>query len=127
MIKLRFVKICNHVELLICLICSILVFILLGINFFSLYQLIPILIFYIFTRTTFKHINGFYIKVCYSLSVIAFLLYPLAMQIGWYFDINEMASGSSTSALLFVYLPIYSTVLGIVPSCAAIFLNRKKI
>ncbi|MET4083157.1 hypothetical protein ABIB40_003126 [Pedobacter sp. UYP30] len=124
MIKLDFFKINNYKSLILCMVCSALVFVLLGINFFSVYQLVPILTFYIFQRTTFHDIHGLYLKLCHLLSIIAFLVYPLSMQIGWYFDINKMASASSTSGLLFVYLPIYSTILGLIPSLAAIVIKR---
>ena len=38
------------------------------------------------------------------------LLYHLA----WFLDIGSMASGSSTSALIFIFFPIYAVVLGYV-------------
>jgi F0F1-type ATP synthase assembly protein I len=34
------------------------------------------------------------------------------VHIQWYFDINGAATGSSTSALIFAVLPIYSFILG---------------
>lgn len=110
----------------LCLLCAILVFVLLGLNFFAAYQLLPILIFIIFRRKVFQTIKGQYVRLCYALSVLAFLLFPLVMQIGWYFDINEMSSGSSTSGLLFLYLPIYSIFLGLIPALLAIFIKRKQ-
>jgi energy-coupling factor transporter transmembrane protein EcfT len=38
----------------------------------------------------------------------------LFVHFQWYFDINDAATGSSTSALIFAVLPVYSLILGAV-------------
>lgn len=104
----------NITALILCLSCAIVAFLVLGFNYFAFYQLLPIAIFYVFQITVFKKIKrsektAF---ICYILAILILLLFPLAAQIMWYFDINSLASKSSTSGLLFVWLPIYSVLPG---------------
>lgn len=44
---------------------------------------------------------------------IGFTLGPLVLaHAAWIFDWNRTATGSSTSALMFIFLPIYALILG---------------
>ena len=103
----------NSIAFLLCIFCTIIIFSILGLNYFSVYQLLPISLFYFFQVKLFNKSKEFYLKVCYILSMLIFLIFPVLAIIFWYFDINGMASGSSTSGLLFVWLPIYAVIPGI--------------
>lgn len=111
----------NTTALLLCLVCAGAAFLILGFNYFALYQLLPIVIFYIFQVKIFSKIKRADTAsvICYVLSVLILLLFPLAAQIMWHFDINQLASKSSTSGLLFVWLPIYALLPGIIPCIVA--------
>jgi len=116
----------NLTAFLFCVFCSAVAFFVLGINYFALYQLLPIFIFYIFHITVFNKIKGTLLVVCYVLSVLLLLIFPLSAQISWYYDIDHLASKSSTSGLLFVWLPIYAVIPGIIPCLVAWIFKPKK-
>lgn len=117
----------NITALVLCLFCAIVAFLILGFNLFAMYQLLPIAVFYVFQITVFKKINpsdrtSF---IFYILSVLVLLIFPMAAQLMWHFDINNLASKSSTSGLLFVWLPIYALVPGIITCSLAWIISRK--
>lgn len=119
----------NITALILCLSCAVVAFLVLGFNYFALYQLLPIAVFYIFQITVFKKIkrSDKAAFICYILAILILLLFPLIAQIMWYFDINSLASKSSTSGLLFVWLPIYAVLPGIVICFLAWIISRKSI
>lgn len=110
---------------IVCLLCSAIIFLTLGINIFSVYQLLPILTFYFFQVKVFNKGRGLLLKVCYILTILILLVFPLLAQVSWYFDINRMATKSSTSGLLFVYLPIYAILPGVLPGIVASIFKSK--
>lgn len=117
----------NTPAFLLCLLCVVAVFLILGFNYFSLYQLLPIAVFYTFQVKVFSKIKrsdkaSF---ICYILSILILLVFPLTAQVMWYFDINNLASKSSTSGLLFVWLPVYAILPGILTCSAAWIIKRK--
>lgn len=109
-----------------CLSCAAVAFLVLGINYFAAYQLLPIIVFYLFQRSVFKTIPTAAIKLCYISAILILLAFPLLAQLSWYFDINGSASSSSTSGLLFVFLPIYATLPGLLPCAIAAYLKQKQ-
>jgi len=117
----------NRTAFLLCLLCSVAAFLILGFNYFALYQLLPIVVFYIFQLKVFKKIKRPHTApfIFYMLSLLILLAFPLAAQITWYFDINSIASKSSTSGLLFVWLPIYAVLPGIMTCSMAWIIMRK--
>lgn len=117
----------NITALILCLACAIVAFLVLGFNYFALYQLLPIAVFYVFQLTVLKKINRSDTAafICYILAVLILLVFPLIAQIMWYFDINNLASKSSTSGLLFVWLPIYAVLPGIIICSLAWIISRK--
>lgn len=118
----------NTTALILCLLCAIVAFVVLGFNYFALYQLLPIFVFYLFQVKVFSKIKRSHTAafVCYLLSIAILLVFPLIAQIMWHFDINELASKSSTSGLLFVWLPIYAVLPGIFPCIAAWLMMRNR-
>ena len=116
----------RSIALALCVICSIVPFIAIGINYFALYQLLPIVVFYLFQRSVFRYMNSTQIKVCYIFAILILLIFPMAAQLAWYFDINKLASKSSTSGLLFVFLPIYATLPGLLPCVIASYIKSKR-
>lgn len=117
----------NITALILCLVCAVVAFMVLGFNYFALYQLLPIAVFCVFQLTVFKRINRSNTAafICYILAVLILLVFPLTAQIMWYFDINNLASKSSTSGLLFVWLPIYAVLPGIIICSLAWIISRK--
>lgn len=115
----------NNTALLLCVLCAVFAFLILGVNYFALYQLLPILVFYGFQVKVFNQFTSPASNVCYALAVLILLLFPLLAQISWYFDWNDLASKSSTSGLLFVWLPMYALLPGIVPCLVAWILKAK--
>lgn len=118
----------NITAFIVCLICSVAAFLILGFNYFALYQLLPIAVFYIFQLTVFSKLqrSEIFARICYLISFLILLIFPLISQLMWYFDINQMASKSSTSGLLFVWLPIYALLPGIVPCIIAWIIHSKR-
>lgn len=117
----------NITALILCLLCAVVAFLILGFNYFALYQLLPIAVFYIFQVKVFSKIkrSDKVSFICYILSILILLVFPLTAQVMWYFDINNLASKSSTSGLLFVWLPIYAILPGILTCLVAWIINRK--
>lgn len=113
-----------NIPYLLCLICTIMAFVILGINLFAVYQLLPIAIFLIFHKKVFLASKGRYLTFCHQLTILAFLLYPLTMQLAWRLDLYHIATESSTSGLLFVYLPIYAVSLGLISALIGAILKK---
>ncbi|KZX82167.1 hypothetical protein A3715_31085 [Oleiphilus sp. HI0009] len=82
-------------------------------NIGSLWVLSPLIV--IYARVVLAGKSG---KQRHITAAKGFLLLVLPLMwfihIQWYFDINGTATGSSTSALVFVALPVYSFLLGAV-------------
>lgn len=118
----------NITALIICIICSIAAFLMLGFNYFALYQLLPIVVFFIFQVTVFNRLqrSETFARICYIISFSILLMFPLFAQSMYYFDINQTASKSSTSGLLFVWLPIYAVLPGLVPCSIAWIIHSKR-
>lgn len=117
----------NTTVLILCLLCAVAAFLILGFNYFALYQLLPIVVFYVFQWMVFDKIkrSDTTSMVFYILALVILLVFPLLAQIMWYFDINHLASKSSTSGLLFVWLPIYAAIPGIIISSLAWIISRR--
>ena len=115
----------NPVALLLCLSCAAVAFLVLGPNYFALYQLLPIAVFYVFQLTVFSKVRGTASLVCHVLAVLILLIFPLLAQLSWHFDLNGLATKSSTSGLLFVWLPIYALLPGMVACLAALVIKFK--
>jgi len=80
-------------------------------NPFSYWNCVPILIAYAITRNAtksvaFKKVAG---AIGFCLTSIGLTVF---IHVLWLLDWNEIATGSSTSALVFVFLPVYSLLLG---------------
>lgn len=114
------------IPLVCCLSCAAIAFLVLGINYFAAYQLLPIIVFYLFHRSVFKTIPTAAIRLCYISAILILLAFPLLAQLSWYFNLKGSASSSSTSGLLFVFLPIYATLPGLLPCAIAAYLKQKQ-
>ena len=117
----------NITALILCLSCAVVAFLVLGFNYFALYQLLPIAVFYIFQLKVFNKIkcSDMASFICYILAILILLVFLIIAQIMWYFDINNLASKSSTSGLLFVWLPIYAVLPGIVICSLTWMISRR--
>jgi len=82
-------------------------------NIGSLWVLSPLIV--IYARVVMAGKSG---KKRHIAATKGFLLLVLPLMwfihVQWYFDINGAATGSSTSALVFAVLPVYSFLLGAV-------------
>ena len=114
------------IPLICCLSCAAVAFLVLGINYFAAFQLLPIIVFYLFQRSIFKNISNVAIRLCYIFAILILLAFPLMAQLSWHFDINGSATRSSTSGLLFVFLPIYATLPGLLPCTIAAYLKQRQ-
>lgn len=82
-------------------------------NIGSLWVLSPLIV--IYARVVMAGKSGKKRHITASKGFLFFVL-PLMwfIHIQWYFDINGTATGSSTSALVFAVLPVYSFLFGAV-------------
>ncbi|MBW8192967.1 hypothetical protein K0504_18210 [Neiella marina] len=96
---------------LIFLMLSLLTFVAMGsdANLFVLWNIAPIiLVAIVFNITVFK---GFLKSSAFHMIVGTILLHSYFHSV-MYFDIGKAATGSSTSALVYIYFPIYSVFFG---------------
>lgn len=115
----------NRTAFLLGLFCSAVAFLTLGFNYFALYQLLPIVVFYLFQVKLFKGVSSTSLKICYLLAIIILLAFPLLVQLSWYFDLFSFKSKSSTSGLIFVWLPLYALLPGLLPCVIASWIKSK--
>ncbi len=86
-------------------------------HFFVLWNIIPIFVCaFIYNKTTSQQL----IKNSSFHAVIAIILFHSSYHMVMYFDIGKAATGSSTSALAYIFIPIYAVAFG-----GAIFLISK--
>jgi ACR3 family arsenite efflux pump ArsB len=93
-------------------------------NPLSYWNCVPILTAYAITKNAtksagFKRMAG---AIGFCLASIGL---TVLMHVLWLLDWNKIATGSSTSALVFVFLPVYSLLSGGVGYLIGYFLGRK--
>ena len=102
--------------------CALLVFATEGFHPFAVWNCVPILVAYLFAVMILEKARGLWRNVDPRIkgSLIGFVVAAVGVtlftHIAWVTDLGRVASASSTSGLLFLFLPIYSVILGIVGS-----------
>jgi len=85
--------------------------------YFWLWSVAPFALYYLFARKKIYQWGNlkFRQKVGLVLFPLTAIGIPALHSIYWVFDIGNYSSGSSTSALAFVFIPLYALVLSLVP------------
>lgn len=85
------------------------------INPFILWNIIPLIIGYIFIRRAVKKIpnkkGDIWPAACFCLISSGYIVF---YHIAWLFNWGSIATGSSTSGLIFIFIPIYASAGGII-------------
>ena len=89
-------------------------------NPFTVWNILPLLLgWFVVHRSAIKPDSGASIRQCVSVAASGFAVAVAAVvslgHLAWLFDWGGTATGSSTSALLFVMLPFLALFAGIVP------------
>ena len=81
-------------------------------NLFTLWNLVPLFISYLlFAVAIYKKNTGLLVgAIGYSLFGIGI---SFVGHTAWYFDWYQIKTASSTSALIFIFLPVFSLIIGI--------------
>ncbi|RMZ60660.1 hypothetical protein D1632_01355 [Chryseobacterium nematophagum] len=79
-------------------------------------DILPVILFMIIDLFVIKNVDTVFLKILYGLVLLAWVIYPVLMNVIWYFNSNNYVSSSSTSALHFIIMPYSSIFLGLIPS-----------
>jgi hypothetical protein len=92
----------------------------------ALWNLVPVILYYPALRYFRRRgIRGAAVKVSLAVFSLCLLGIPTAAHLAWAADFQATRTGSSTSALIFVFIPLYAIVLSIVPFLVALFFTRR--
>jgi hypothetical protein len=84
-----------------------------GVLVFFLWSAVPLVLFTIFLRFRFRPLNTVFKKV-YTLSMFFVLtVLPGAFYILWLLNVGEIATGSSTSAIILVWVPVQVVIIAV--------------
>lgn len=80
-------------------------------NMFTIWNLSPIFLCYFILKNSFKEKNksSRWNSICFTLTTVGSIIY---VHTAWWQNWQEIKTGSSTSAIIFIFLPIYSIILG---------------
>jgi hypothetical protein len=81
------------------------------INPFIFWTCLPLYISYYFVNKAARDESVKKLFAAYGFMAVS-IIFSIFYHITWYIDWQETRTGSSTSALIFVWLPIYSVILG---------------
>ena len=81
-------------------------------NPFIVWTSLPLYISYFFINAAIKHESKKKLFAAYGFMTVS-IIFSIFYHITWYIDWQQTRTGGSTSALIFVWLPIYSVVLGL--------------
>ena len=80
-----------------------------GVHLFAVWNMIPVAIGYVLLRGARRKGLRTKPELAFIVASCGLLLFAHA---AWMFDWGGTATGSSTSALIFIFLPIYASILG---------------
>jgi len=107
-----------------------LVFLVLGVNGFSLWNLVPFVAASGCTEMIVRSGGGswvgtrFSLKVCAICATIGFDWLPVFFLIAWVADLGGTKTGSSTSGLAFIFIPIWSLMFGAVGAVTGLLVGH---
>ncbi|CAA7195719.1 hypothetical protein [Chryseobacterium potabilaquae] len=84
--------------------------------FMIVLNILPVILFMIIDLFVIKNVDTVFLKILYGLVLLAWVIFPVLMNVIWYFNSNDYVSGSSTSALHFIIMPYSSIFFGLIPS-----------
>ena len=120
----------SKTELYFFIACAIMFYVLAGIAFnpFILWIALPLYLGYAFIKSV--TVSDSIVKRYSSYGfIIASVGFSLFYHLTWFFDWQGTKTGSSTSALIFIWLPIYAVILGFIGqfigNLVGNFCNRK--
>jgi hypothetical protein len=84
-----------------------------GVLVFLLWSAVPLVLFAVFLRFRFRPLDTVFKKV-YTLSMFFVLtVLPGAFYILWLLNVGEIATGSSTSAIILVWVPVHVVIIAV--------------
>ncbi|RNA61167.1 hypothetical protein D1631_04065 [Chryseobacterium nematophagum] len=78
--------------------------------------ILPVILFIIINLFVVKNVDTTFLKTLYGLVLLAWVIYPVLMDVIWYFNRNDYVSSSSTRAIHFIIMPYSSIFFGLIPS-----------
>ncbi len=81
------------------------------INPFAIWNSSPLMISFISFRSAIKNHSKSELGGCMGFTLVSMAL-TLFFHGAWYFDWGETKTGSSTSGLIFIFIPIYALIVG---------------
>lgn len=85
-------------------------------NYFTVWNLLPILAFYFLLKNGLPFWKNTKIKITLILTGVALLLFPVAVHVMWLFDMGKTKTGSSTAGLIFIFIPSFAFLVAILPA-----------
>ena len=96
-------------------------------NIFTIWNLIPILIYYFLFKNWIKYRNKTLVKFSLILNGIFLIIFPLVVNVMRAFDIQWFKTWSSTSAIIFIFIPLYAILFSIIPAITqVVFISKLK-
>jgi hypothetical protein len=96
-------------------------------NFFTVWNLLPILVYYFLLKKGLPFWKNIIIKITLFLTGITLLLFPVIIHLMWAFDFGETKTGSSTSALVFIFIPVWALLFAFLPiTVQLIYISKLK-
>jgi hypothetical protein len=80
---------------------------------FWLWSITPLLLFAAFLQFRFRPIDSVFKKIYLLLLFFILAILPGSLHLLWLFDAGRIATGSSTSALIFVWIPLWCFVFSV--------------
>lgn len=74
---------------------------------------LPLILFVLFLRFRFRPVEGAFKKLYVLALFIPLVLFPGYLHLLWLFDVDGIASGSSTAAILLIWIPAWSLVMAL--------------
>ncbi|MDP8248429.1 MAG: hypothetical protein P9M00_09860 [Candidatus Tritonobacter lacicola] len=100
------------------ILCALFIVYVEGVQPFAIWNCVPVAIVYLIIRVALKKAEGVWRNMPLSrrMGLIGFSIFTLAftlfLHFAWLFDLGQIATSSSTSALIFIFIPPYSLAAG---------------
>ena len=117
----------SYILIIISLTSAVIISMAVGFNLFLIWNLLPVVAFYFITNQYFKSWNKLLIlpKICLIFLGLFLIIFPTLVSIMWIFDIEGTSSSSSTSGLIFLFIPLWAFVFSLIPFIILNLLGNK--
>lgn len=107
----------NLTLIIILIVSAIIIIVAVGFNLFLVWNLLPIVVFYFVSKKYFNNwsVLKTFSKICLILLAVFLIIFPTAICTMWIFNIGEIATGSSTAGLIFIFIPVSAFVFSLIP------------